>query len=86
MSIEVHVTKVYASDITSRVDGYFIINGEKVRFKGIAFGRIGGHNVYVNVSNKTKGMLKRMGYDPDDILVKVQRKMVEGDIIIDGNE
>ncbi len=82
-SIEVHITNVIASNITSKVNGYFIINGKKVRFKGIAFGRIGGHNVYVSVSKKAKDMLKMMGYEPDDILVKVQRKMVEGDVILE---
>jgi hypothetical protein len=28
-------------------------------------------------------MLKMMGYEPDDILVRVQRKMVEGDVILE---
>ncbi len=83
-NIEVHITNVYTSNITSKINGYFVINGEKIRFKGIAFGRIGGHNVYVNVSNKAKNMLKRMGYEPDDVLIIVQRKMVEGDVILEG--
>lgn len=81
--LKVYVTSVDASDITSRLNGYFTLDGAKIRFKGIAFGRIGGHNVHVKISKRAEAMIRRMGYDPEHVLVAVQRKMVEGDTTID---
>ncbi|MCS7141501.1 MAG: hypothetical protein NZ888_04890 [Candidatus Nitrosocaldus sp.] len=79
--IKVYVTGVDAGDVTSMLRGYFTLDGEKIRFRGVAFGRIGGHNVYIKVSRRAEAMLRRMGYDPEHVLVIVQRKMVEGDIV-----
>ncbi|MEM3916022.1 MAG: hypothetical protein QW572_03235 [Candidatus Nitrosocaldus sp.] len=66
--LKVYVTRVYASDITSRLNGYFTLDGERIRFRGIAFGRIGGHNIHVKISKRAEAMLKRMGYDPEHVL------------------
>lgn len=81
--LKVYVTSVNASGITSRLNGYFTLDGAKIRFQGIAFGRIGGHNIHVKISKRAKAMLKRMGYDPEHVLVAVQMKIVEGDITIE---
>ncbi|GBC72794.1 hypothetical protein HRbin04_00187 [archaeon HR04] len=84
--LKVYVTSVDASDITSRLNGYFTLDGAKIRFQGIAFGRIGGHNIHVKISKRAEAMLKRMGYDPEHVLVAVQVKIVEGDITIEVHE
>jgi len=84
--LKVYVTSVDASDITSRLNGYFTLDGERIRFQGIAFGRIGGHNIHVKISKRAEAMLKRMGYDPEHVLVAVQMKMIEGDITIEGHD
>lgn len=84
--LKVYVTSVYASDITSRLYGYLTLDGERIRFRGIAFGRIGGHNIHVKISKRAETMLKRMGYDPEQVLVAVQMKMIEGDITIEGHD
>ncbi len=81
--LKVYVTNLYASDITSRLNGYFVLNGARVRFRSIAFGRIGGHNIHVKISKRSEEVLKRMGYDPEHVLVAVQMKMIEGDVIIE---
>ncbi|MEM0030699.1 MAG: hypothetical protein QXW14_06065 [Candidatus Nitrosocaldus sp.] len=84
--LKVYVTSVYASDITSRLNGYFTLDGERIRFRGIAFGRIGGHNIHVKISKRAEAMLKRMGYDPEHVLVAVQMKMIEGDVTIEEHD
>ncbi|MEO9366173.1 MULTISPECIES: hypothetical protein [Candidatus Nitrosocaldus] len=84
--LKVYVTGVDASDVTSRLNGYFTLDGAKIRFQGIAFGRIGGHNIHVKISKRAEAMLKRMGYDPEHVLVAVQMKMIEGDITIEERE
>lgn len=74
------------SEIASKVNGYFTFKGEKIRFKAIAFGRIGGHNVNVKIAKKNENRLRQMGIDPQELIVKVQRKMVLGDMIMPEGE
>ena len=80
--VTVYITSATGSDIASKVNGYFTIKGEKIRFKAIAFGRIGGHNVNVRIAKNNMGKIRKMGVDPDQLIIKVQRKMVEGDMIM----
>ncbi len=77
--VKVYITRIDAGDVTSMLSGYFTLNGERIRFKGIAFGRIGGQNIYVKISKSAESVLRNIGYDPEDILVVVERKIVEGE-------
>ena len=80
--VTIYVTSATGSDIASKVNGYFTVRGQKIRFKAIAFGRIGGHNVNVKISKSNMEMIRKMDIDPDQLIIKVQRKMVEGDMIM----
>ena len=80
--MKVYVTKIDAGDIASRLKGYFLLDDERFKFNGIAFGRIGGHNVNIKLSKKDEKRLKELGYDPEQIIIKVQRMMIEGDMEI----
>lgn len=78
----VYVSSAAPSEIASKVNGYFTFRGERMRFKAIAFGRIGGHNVNVKISKKNEEKLRKMGVDPEELIIEVQRKMVLGDMIM----
>jgi len=80
--VTVYVTNATPSEIASMVNGYFTVQGEKIKFKAVAFGRIGGHNVNVKISKSNMEKLRKMGIDPDQLIIKVQRMMVEGDMIM----
>jgi hypothetical protein len=80
--VKVYVTSAEPSEIASRVNGYFTIRGEKIRYKAIAFGRIGGHNVNVKLTKSSMEKIRKMDIDPEKLIVKVQRMMVEGDMIM----
>lgn len=80
--VTVYVTNAAGSEIASKVNGYFTVHGEKIRFRAIAFGRIGGHNVNVKIAKSSMDRIRKMGLDPDQLIIKVQRKMVEGDMIM----
>lgn len=82
--VQVYVSNATASEIASKVNGYFTVRGEKIKFKAIAFGRIGGHNVNVKITKKSEEKLRKMGIDPEELIIKVQRKMVLGDMIMPG--
>ena len=84
IAVDVHVNNVTGTEIASKLSGYFVIGGNRTfRFKAIAFGRIGGHNISISVSKKSLADIKKMGLDPDLVELQVQRKLVEGDISIE---
>jgi hypothetical protein len=82
-SIGVFVDTVTGTEIASKLSGYFVINGERTfRFRAIGFGRIGGHNISLSISKRTIDALKKMQIDPEWVVLKIQRKLIEGDISI----
>jgi hypothetical protein len=80
LTVYVHNTR--GSEIASKLIGHFVLNKEKFRFTAIAFGRIGGHNVNLRLSKKSTDRLRGMGFDPDDVELGVQRKIIEGDVVL----
>src|SRR5947199_10853130 len=80
LTVYVHNTR--GSEIASKLIGHFVLNKEKFRFTAIAFGRIGGHNVNLSLSKKSADRLRGMGFDPDDVELNVQRKIIEGDVVL----
>lgn len=86
MNIKIYVNKIDASHIASKIKGYFILDNERFNFNGIAFGRIGGHNINIKLSKKDQRRLSTLGYDPESIIIQVQRMMVEGDLEIIDNK
>ena len=81
-SLTIFVTKARGSEIASKLTGYFVINDQKFRFTAIAFGRIGGHNISLKIARKTLEKIKRMGIDSEVLQLTIQRKLIEGDIIL----
>lgn len=84
--VTIYISSATTSMIASKVNGYFTVRGEKIRFKAIAFGRIGGHNVNVKIAKKNEEKLRKMGIDPEELIIKVQRKMVLGDMTMPESE
>lgn len=80
--MKVYITHIKASEITSIIKGYLLINEEQIKFNGIAFGRIGGHNVNIKLSKKEERRLEELGYNPEEVIIKAQRMLIEGDIEI----
>jgi hypothetical protein len=61
------------------LEGHLLLDGHKIRFKGVAFGRYGGQNVRVEFSPGARRALKKRGIDPDELASRVQQKIVQGD-------
>jgi hypothetical protein len=80
--ITVFVKKVDGSEIASKLSGYFIVKDQKFPFTAIAFGRIGGHNASVMISKTNLEKANRMGVDPEQLQLVIQRKLIEGDVIL----
>ncbi len=83
INFRIHVKKVSEGALASKLSGYFHIGNIIINFKAVAFGRIGGQNVNIKISETKYNHLKKMGMDPEIILSLVQKKIIEGDIIFD---
>ena len=80
LELEVFITKSSGGSVASKIHGYFVINDESIKFTSIAFGRIGGHNVSIKLSNVAIAKIKKMNIDPENLQLAVQRKLIEGDV------
>lgn len=80
--VTVFVKSATGSQVASKLSGYFVLQGREFRFTAIAFGRIGGHNASVNVAKSTLDKVAKMGVDPDALIMTIQRKIVEGDVVL----
>jgi hypothetical protein len=78
----IFVKNARGSNIASKLTGYFLVNDKQFRFAAVAFGRIGGHNIALTISKKTLNTISKMGIEPDVLQLTIQRKLIEGDIIL----
>lgn len=80
---KVVVDDVTGGEIANIIRGYIEINGEKIRFKGIAYGRYGGQNVAPRLSPASKKKLKAAFGDVARFEEDLQQKLVRGDFEVD---
>ena len=79
---QIYVENAQGGEYASKLRGYFVVKGIKLKFNAIAFGRIGGHNISLNLTKKALSKLKEFGYDTEDFQLMLQRKLVEGEVIL----
>jgi hypothetical protein len=77
------VDDVTGGEIANIIRGYIAVNGEKIRFKGIAYGRYGGQNVAPKLSPVSKKRLKAVFGDVSKFEEDLQQRLVRGDFEID---
>ena len=58
------------------------MDNNEFRFTAIAFGRIGGQNVGAKLSQTTETELKKLGYDVDEVIMKLQQNLLQGDLTL----
>ena len=82
MEITVHVNNVHGSQMAAKITGTFEIDDNSFRFNAIAFGRIGGQNVGAKLSKTTENELKKLGYNIDEVIMSLQKKLLQGDLTL----
>lgn len=82
IQVTVFVKSASGSAVASKLSGYFVIKGQEFRFTAIAFGRIGGHNASVKIAKSNLDKIAKMGIDPEQLLLTIQRKLIEGDVVL----
>ena len=66
--------------MAAKITGTFDIDDNSFNFTAIAFGRIGGQNIGAKISKSTEKSLEKLGYDSEDVIMMLQKKLLEGDL------
>tara|TARA_Y100000310_G_scaffold216798_1_gene217859 strand:- start:230 stop:514 length:285 start_codon:yes stop_codon:yes gene_type:complete len=82
LDIKVHVSNVDGTQMAAKINGTFEIDDNSFEFTAIAFGRIGGQNIGVKLSEETEKKLKTLEYNVDEIIDDLQKKLVSGSISV----
>ena len=76
MDIKVHVSNVDGTQMAAKINGTFEIDENSFEFLAIAFGRIGGQNIGVKLSEETENKLKTLEYNVDQVIDELQKKIL----------
>jgi len=68
--------------MAAKINGTFDIDDNSFEFTAIAFGRIGGQNIGVKLSEKTKNKLKSLEYNVEQVIDELQKKLISGNLSI----
>ena len=71
--------------MAAKINGTFDIDSNSFEFMAIAFGRIGGQNIGVKLSEETENKLKALEYDVEKVIDELQKKLVSGNLSIPDN-
>ena len=77
-----HVNNVDGTQMAAKIEGVFEIDANSFEFLAIAFGRIGGQNIGVKLSDETENKLKELGYIIDQVVDDLQKKLISGNLSI----
>ena len=80
MEIKVHINDIHGSQMAAKINGKFNVDEHEFHFTAIAFGRIGGQNVGAKLSKTTEKELEKLGYDVDEVIMELQRHLLQGDL------
>ncbi len=82
LNIRVHVNNIHGSQMAAKITGRFTLDSHEFRFTAIAFGRIGGQNVGARLSKATEQELKKLGHDPEEVILEIQGRLLRGDMTV----
>ena len=71
--------------MAAKIEGTFGLDDNTFDFLAIAFGRIGGQNIGVKLSEEIENKLKELGYNVDEIIDELQKKLISGYLSIPDN-
>tara|TARA_B100001146_G_scaffold67597_1_gene59874 strand:+ start:391 stop:669 length:279 start_codon:yes stop_codon:yes gene_type:complete len=83
--LKVHVNSIDGTQMAAKMYGVFELDDNTFEFSAIAFGRIGGQNIGVEPSEEMNNKLKEKGYDIDEIINNLQKKLISGNFSIPDN-
>jgi len=66
--------------MAAKITGDFKISENSFPFTAIAFGRIGGQNIGVKLSDDVESKIKELGFDLDEVIAELQRNLIQGNL------
>jgi len=85
LDLKVNVNNVDGTQMAAKIEGTFGLDDNTFDFLAIAFGRIGGQNIGVKLSEEIENKLKELGYNVDEIIDELQKKLISGNLSIPDN-
>ena len=76
------MNNVDGTQMAAKIDGTFEIDGNSFEFSAIAFGRIGGQNIGVKLSEETENKLRALEYDVEKVIDELQKNLVSGNLSV----
>ena len=76
------MNNVDGTQMAAKIDGTFEIDGNSFEFSAIAFGRIGGQNIGVKLSEEIENKLKVLEYNVEGVIDELQKKLISGDLSV----
>ena len=76
------MSNVDGTQMAAKIDGTFEIDANSFEFSAIAFGRIGGQNIGVKLTEETENKLKALEYNVDEVIDDLQKKLISGDLSV----
>jgi len=76
------VSNVDGTQMAAKINGTFEIDADSFEFLAIAFGRIGGQNIGVKLSEETQNKLKSLEYNVEEVIDELQKKLVSGNLSV----
>jgi len=76
------VNNVDGAQMAAKINGTFEIDENSFEFLEIAFGRIGGQNIGVKLSEETENKLKTLEYNVEEVIDELQKKLISGNLSI----
>ena len=68
--------------MAAKILGNFSIEQNLFPFTGIAFGRIGGQNVGVKLTDDVEKKIVELGYNLDEVIETLQKNLIHGDLTL----
>ena len=82
MDLKVHINDIHGSQMAAKINGNFTLGAHEFHFTAIAFGRIGGQNIGAKLSQITETELKKLGYNVEEVIMKLQQNLLQGDLTL----
>jgi hypothetical protein len=82
LKITVNIQEITGTQMAAKIIGNFIIDENSFPFTAIAFGRIGGQNVGVKLTEDVEKNIKELGYDLDIVIDTLQKNLIQGDLTL----
>ena len=76
------MNNIDGTQMAAKINGTFEIDDNSFEFLAIAFGRIGGQNIGVKLTEETENKLKALEYNVDEVIAELQKKLISGDLSV----